>query len=214
MRQFNPQSIPYPDSLKTQADQVTAFLQSGAPYDLEWGCGVGMHPIQYINNNPTRRLIAVEKSPMRFRKFTDQMKQAQPYSSGQNRLLPVYGHAISLQVHILNAFYPPQQCFLMYPNPYLKKTQYNLRWHRMPFMGYFLDFCQPGFRFVLATNTPEYFEDAMQWYEREWGLIQSSQSHFDLAQFCEEKRVFRTHFEKKYLERGQLCYEAIFEKKS
>jgi hypothetical protein len=63
---------------------------------------------------------------------------------------------------------------------------------------------QPGGQITLASNIPEYIEEAQQQLIDVWKLP-----------FVKEKIAAssaRTHFEVKYLERGELCQQLIITK--
>ncbi len=61
MRDFTKDSIPKPKS--------ETFSYPEMPLDIEVGCGVGLHPIQYSLANPDRFLVALEHTREKFEKF-------------------------------------------------------------------------------------------------------------------------------------------------
>lgn len=167
--------------------------------DVEIGAGQGLHAIQYAQKNPDRHLIAIERTHT---KFAQMARRHQDHAELTN-LFPVHADALSIFVHFL----PDQsveQIFLLYPNPYPKLKQANLRWHNMPFMNFLKTKLKPGGRLVLATNIEDYVSEAEQKMIAAWRF-----------QLC-AKRVLgrydqpRTHFEKKYLARGQSCWNLVF----
>jgi tRNA G46 methylase TrmB len=93
----------------------------------------------------------------------------------------------------------------MYPNPYPKKSDLNKRWHAMPFMGRLLEVLRPQGEITLVTNERFYFEEARAYYLRNWGL-QSIEEITFVAKSV-PGGLPRTHFEKKYLARGQECFQ-------
>ena len=100
--------------------------------------------------------------------------------------------------------------FLLYPNPNPKPSQLNKRWHAMPFMSELWTCLAPLGTLTLVTNEEWYFKEAIQYFEEQWQfpiketLAFSKQSH--------PQWQGRTHFEIKYLERGQTCFQLTLEK--
>ncbi len=167
--------------------------------DLEIGCGVGLHPIQYCQQNPNRFLMAIEHTKTKFNSFQGRVNNHQ-----LTNLLPIHANGISWVAH-----YVPEKSldriFLLYPNPNPKNRA--LRWHAMPFMGFLLDRLKNNGQLMIATNEVFYAEECTAFMREVWDLNCNSQTitplHFSP----------RTHFEKKYLERGQICYDLLFTKK-
>jgi tRNA (guanine-N7-)-methyltransferase len=176
-------------------------LASGQAYssvDLEIGCGVGWHPIQYSRDNSDRFLIAIEHTREKFEKFQSRFKR----NSEPANLLPVHANAIAWVTHCLS----PEsicRCFILYPNPNPKNK--SLRWIRMPFMSKLIEVIKPGGEIVLATNKRDYFDEVLA-HAKDWNL--------EISTIRELGTNFqpRTHFEKKYLARGETCFEVILRK--
>lgn len=186
--------------LAREASLDPAFLSDERPLDVEIGCGVGLHPIRRALNFPERKLIAIEHTREKFEKFAGRLVH-HPHLPN---LLPVHANAISW----ISKNLPPQsidQIFLLYPNPNPQRK--NQRWFMMPFMHRLLLSLKNGGRLHLATNIEAYFSEALE---------QSSKLNLRIL----EKRQLgssnlaeaRTHFEKKYLARGETCFNVIFEK--
>lgn len=174
------------------------------PLDLEIGCGVGLHPILYCQNNPDRQLIAIEHTAEKFQKFA---KRADRHKL--NNLFPVHANGISfVSAYKENRAY--DRIFLLYPNPNPKPSQLNKRWHAMPFMSELWTCLAPLGTLTLVTNEEWYFKEAIHYFKEQWQfpiketLAFSKQSH--------PQWQGRTHFEIKYLERGQTCFQLTLEK--
>ena len=74
----------------------------------------------------------------------------------------------------------------------------------MPFFEYLLSRLKTGGQITLASNIPEYIQEAQQQLIDVWKLP-----------FVKEKIAStsaRTHFEVKYLQRGELCQQLIITK--
>lgn len=177
------------------------FIDPDVPLVLEIGAGTGMHPINFSKSHPEMRMIAIEKTSERFGKFKRQYdKFPQP------NLLPVHAHAVSWVAHNLEEN-SVDQIFVLYPNPNPKKQDLNKRWHAMPFFGYLIDLLKPNGKIVIRTNEKFYAEEAQCFMSGQWGLFTKSFEFLD-----SDVSEYKTLFEKKYLERGQTCYEIMGQK--
>jgi tRNA G46 methylase TrmB len=127
------------DQVRLPRNFVEPSFAPGVPLDLEIGCGVGWHPIQYVQKNPARHLIAIEHTRNRFASFE---RRARSHAEIKN-LTPVHADAIEWVTHAL-APESVDRIFLLYPNPYPKRSDLNKRWHAMPFMGRLLGVLKMG----------------------------------------------------------------------
>lgn len=194
MRAFDASNLPrhpLPDHLSE--------VIGGASLDLEIGAGQGLHAINYSLRHPDRRLLAVERTINRF-------KQLQRRFSEHGRpanLFPVHADAVSVVSHWLRDT-SLERVFLLYPNPYPKAKQANLRWHNMPFMAQLLRKMKAHGRLTLATNIASYKDEAKSVMRSQWGMNLIAEELVEASP--------RTHFEKKYLERAEPCWNLVFEK--
>jgi tRNA G46 methylase TrmB len=185
--------IPAPPDLKPLA------LNADLPIDVEIGCGVGFHPLRYAKANPGRQLVAFERTKEKFEKFAARIRNHDPLPN----LIALHGDALAWIAHApeLKAV---DRYFILYPNPYPKESQKNLRFPFMPAFRLIRDSMKAGAELTLATNSERYSREAEEEFVKEWGL--------ELA----EKRGLpadfppRTHFEKKYLARGERCWNLVF----
>ena len=168
---------------------------------IEIGCGVGFHPISFAKKNPEKQMIAIEQTTAKFSKFYNRYLNHRPLLN----LFPYQDNAVHFITHLLNEK-SVEKYFILYPNPNPKKAHQNKRWHAMPFMEKLIETLVPGGTIELATNESFYAEECFQWMTEKWKLtcIESKTIPLDFSP--------RTHFEKKYLERGQKCFNLIFEK--
>ncbi|MCB0412458.1 MAG: hypothetical protein KDD22_08025 [Bdellovibrionales bacterium] len=178
--QTPPQTVELPDAPKLE-------------FDLEIGAGTGTHALDYCERHPSRQLVAIERTHNKYKSFKSKA-EAQKVSN----LMAFQGDAIwwvaqKVQHRMIS------RVFLLYPNPYPKNAQKALRWHASPFMGLLLNRIVPGGQLQLATNIPAYFEEALLYYENYWGL--------KVEQSLITDRPGRTAFEKKYLARGETCFQ-------
>ena len=173
------------------------FNKNDLPLDLEIGCGVGLHPIKYSKENTNRFLIAVEHTKEKFEKFARRIEN----NDIKDNLLPVHANAVSWVTQVLKSE-SLDKVFLLYPNPNPKNLQ--KRWHAMPFMHELLSKLKENGTIELSTNEEFYYLEAKEYFLEFWNL--------ELV--CDQKYngPHRTHFEKKYLERDDACYQLIFKK--
>jgi tRNA (guanine-N7-)-methyltransferase len=191
MREFRPHLVPNPGfQLWTPV--------SGAPLDLEIGAGQGLHAIRRCLRHPERHLIAIEKTNERHAKFRRRLER---HPSVTNLSL-FHADAVNFVTHAL-APASLEQVFLLYPNPYLKSAQTKRRWHNRPFMAALLEKMKPGAHLTLATNIESYWREAEERFQKEWLLTVVDSGPVD------PQVEPRTHFERKYLERGERCWNLV-----
>ncbi|WPC36185.1 SAM-dependent methyltransferase [Acinetobacter sp. YWS30-1] len=169
---------------------------SSEPVCVEIGAGKGKHALLFTQTNPNSKLIAIERTREKFLAM-----QKQHALEGQPNLQTVHADALPWIVH---ALYPAQveQFFILYPNP--EPHNPAQRWLNMPFFEFLLSRLETGGTITLASNIPEYIEEAEQQVQNLWKLP-----------FVKEvigQDSARTHFEIKYLERGELCQQLIISK--
>lgn len=175
--------------------------------DIEIGCGVGLHPLEYIQLNASRKIIALERTKTKFNKFLNRFNSHLKFFPhlSQN-LLPVGEDAISFIVEFIGEE-TVENYFLLHPNPYPKFRHLNKRWYAMPAMSLLVSTLKPGGFIHLATNQEYYYKEALDYMQNVWGF------------FIKKKNIYykqdikgRTHFEKKYLSRGDAIFNVIFQK--
>jgi tRNA G46 methylase TrmB len=196
MREFNARKVP---QISLEAQTLSRLEEIGR-FDLEIGAGQGLHAIRYCQTHPDRVLLAVERTKTKYSRLNRRALAHQELTG----LLPLHADAVSIVTHHIAAR-SIERVFLLYPNPYPKSKQSNLRWHNSPFFGELLKKMSPGATLVLATNLKWYADEAQDRMTRDWGL-----------QLIERRSLSanfppRTHFEKKYLLRGEICYDLLFQ---
>ena len=180
-------------------------LPGDVPIDLEIGCGVGLHPILYATKNPGRVLIAIEHTKTRFSKFRNRL-QHHPHIKN---IIPIHEDAV-LWVSKILLEHSVDKIFLLYPNPYPKARHLNKRWYAMPFMSCLLSKLKIQGTLTIATNEKFYGEGAFEYFTSYWELelkdreVIQKKTHPEYAP--------RSHFEKKYFERGDNLYRLTFSK--
>lgn len=183
-------------------DFLTWRQQSERPVHLEIGCGQGLHPIQWAQQNPQARLLALERTYEKYQKCLSRLNNHPELTN----LFVVRSEAqLWLPVHIQPKTL--ESLILLYPNPYPKASQANKRWHRQPFMGFLLNCLKVGGRVQVASNLPWYIEEAKESFKNVWQLELCEEKDIDASQ-----GLGRTHFERKYLKRGEPCQELVFKR--
>ena len=197
MRKFNLTKIL--SGVPSEKEDITLCLEK--PFvAVEIGAGTGLHAINYATDFPERYIIAIEKTKTRFKKFKNDF-----LDSSLNNIKPVHGHAVSWLARNLTKS-SVDEFILMYPNPNPKKKDLNKRWYAMPFFGFLLSCLKPEGRVLLRTNEQFYADEAMDYFQNTWNLRSSKTEIFNSPDL-----IPKTLFEKKYLERGETCYEVIGE---
>ena len=194
MRTFDPKLIHPPRG--SQVFQRPFHIAPETPVDLEIGCGVGWHPIDYAQRNPDRFLIAIERTSTKFAKFNRRYLNHPECSN----LLPIHADVVPWVTHCLpeNTI---SRFFILYPNSYPKNP--SARFFKMPFFAELLRRGREDCSLELATNEKFYYEEALDLSVQQWGLEVASSKVLTRENFPKP----RTHFEKKYLERGEICYD-------
>lgn len=199
VRRFDAQAIARPHNASRFA--LPSSFSPETPIDLEIGCGAGWHPVSCAKEHPERFFIAIEHTREKFDKFFRRV-QTHRKDGLLDNILPVHADAVRWITHCL-APSSIDRCFILYPNPEPKAP--NKRWLRMPFMSQLLQTLKPGGELILATNDKDYFDESLAFAAQTWDLIVSKTSSFSSQTAPTQKP--RTHFEKKYLLRGDTCFE-------
>ena len=187
IRQFQAQRMHAPRDFQSISPEAVC---------IEVGAGKGKHALLFTKTHHDTQLIAIERTREKFLAM-----QKQHGIEGQANLQTVHADALPWIVH---ALYPEQveQFFILYPNP--EPHNPAQRWVNMPFFEFLLSRLKTGGTITLASNIPAYIEEAEQQAEQLWKLP------FIKEVIAQDSA--RTHFEIKYLERGELCQQLIITK--
>ncbi len=198
IRPFNKTHIPRLPNLEFDWSQAGSL-----PITLEIGCGDGEHALQFVHQNPQIFMIALERTNAKFQSFSKKLKNL---ASPPANLMATQADAIHWCAHNLEKGPMLSQIFLLYPNPYPKKKQANLRFVNMPFMGFLLEHLKPGGLITIATNINDYYLEARRNFLKTWGLEIYQET------LISPSSMPRTAFERKYLARGETCYNLVLKK--
>lgn len=189
-RVFQPDKLHPPRGFDNQVPAL--FMPSlDSKIVMEIGAGKGKHATEYASANPDDKVIAIERTAAKFAAFaklvaTDKLPN----------LMPIHADAIAWIVHAV----PAQSLdvvYLLYPNP--EPHNPNQQWLNMPFFEFLLSRLKDGGEVILATNIASYMDNAEQQAKQVWQLP-SVRKQIEVSSQ-------RTHFEIKYLARGETCWQ-------
>lgn len=199
IRQFNPINLKIPTDSKY--DLAIQLARSFEILHLEIGAGVGLHPIQYSFANENTGLIAVERTREKYESFAQRMFANQKkYPDHVNNLVAIHADIVPWLWHF-DHHIQFDKIWLLYPNP--EPGNKNQRWINAPFFSHLIDRLKPGGEIEIATNILGYAQEAHELASKNWNLKS------DMLKYSGSGR---THFEKKYLERGETCFQILLNK--
>ncbi|MGO3859838.1 MAG: hypothetical protein ACTJHL_11345 [Neisseriaceae bacterium] len=167
-----------------------------SPLCLEIGAGMGKHALDFAAAHPDKRLFAIERTAAKFQAFA-----ARAAAAELANLHPVHADALPWVVHAL-APACLSEAFILYPNPEPKNPAQ--RWLNMPFFAFLLSRLQPGATLTLASNIEAYIDEAEAQLQTQWRL--------PYVREAVAAGRDRTHFETKYLARGESCQQLVLTK--
>lgn len=209
MRSFDTENIPRLLLSKEESGAFVEFLSCNQELslDIEIGCGVGLHPLEYIHLTSGRKIIAIERTQAKFKKFINRFNSHLKKKPDLGAvLLPVGGEAISFLLEFIKAS-TVENYFLLHPNPYPKARHLNKRWYAMPAMSLLVSTLKSGGCITLATNQKYYYQEALVYMQELWKFSIKDQSIYYKGDI-----KGRTHFERKYLDRGEAIFNVVFQK--
>ncbi|WP_421132682.1 tRNA (guanine(46)-N(7))-methyltransferase TrmB [Alteromonas sp. A079] len=177
----------------TQAafDEAQAWLDSySGPIILDSCCGVGESTAHIANANPECRVIGLDKSALRVNKH-------QHYSAGQDNYRVIRADVNDFWRLVVKAQWNVVQHYLLYPNPYPKKTQVQKRWHASAAMP------------DLLAITPN-IEVRSNWLIYVMEFAQAAKHYGVEGRLSEVNSATPiTPFERKYTASGQQCWQLV-----
>ncbi|WP_227430593.1 DUF938 domain-containing protein [Psychrobacter sp. I-STPA6b] len=180
-----------PEKLHLPRDFSIPVIDESQPLLIEIGAGKGKHAVEYAEQHPKQQLIAIERTRTKFQAFAKIAQQKQ-----LNNLFPIHADAIAWVVHAL-APASIDAVYLLYPNP--EPHNPNQQWLNMPFFEFLLSRLKEGGQIILASNIQSYIDNAESQSVNVWCLPTIKTPVPADSQ--------RTHFEVKYLARGEACWQ-------
>ncbi len=206
------QSHKKPDQLRFEfaGEPFTpGLIDSDRRLVLEIGCGVGWHPVQLakqwqVDRDSASLLIAVERTKMKFDSFRNRLLH---HEDLQKSICAVHGDAYQfVDLYFTNSRL--DEVWLLYPNPEVKRP--GLRWYNAPAFQRIQSAMKPGALFHFATNLQDFAREGLT---KGTTLGLEVVSHNEISNQSTPDFNPRSHFEKKYFERGEIIYSTQFRSK-
>lgn len=182
---------PIQDHTQKAFSEVESWLGDWqGPLILDSCCGVGESTSKIAKAHPDAKVIGLDKSALRVGKHS-------LYSFSEDNHIVVRADVIDFWRLAVSAKWQLQRHYLLYPNPYPKKTQLQKRWHGHPA---FLALLALGGTLVQRSNWQLYLAESAQVLvhfgkEPEIKIVDNSEPF--------------TPFERKYMASGQTCWELV-----
>lgn len=193
-RAFQPEKLSPPRNFIIP--NIVIENKDNLPLLLEIGAGKGKHALGFVSQNADKHLVAIERTRNKF----DAFAKLAALQNAPN-LDAIHADAIAWIVHAI-APSSVAKLFILYPNP--EQHNPNQQWLNMPFFEFLLSRLQDDGEVVLVTNIESYMDNAVQRATEVWRLPNTRyQVPIDSQ---------RTHFEVKYLARGETCWELSMRK--
>lgn len=157
---------------------------------LDSCCGVGESTATIAKRNPDSLVIGIDKSAQRVEKH-------QHYAVGLDNYRVIRADVNDFWRLVHQAKWKVSQHYLLYPNPYPKKTQVQKRWHGSAAMA---DLMAITANIEVRSNWLIYLMEFAQ-AATHYGVIA------DLAEITSQDPM--TPFERKYRASGQLCWQLL-----
>jgi len=185
-----------------------AFVQAMAwlnewegPLILDACCGVGESTAKLANAYRNSKVIGIDKSLSRLDKHSSyaqqQVVENQDYLLVQADLNDFW-RLLSAYISESSPLWQLKKQFILYPNPYPKKSQLGKRWHASPVCKYILSVAQEH---EVRSNWLVYLQEFLisaKFYGWEGDIIE-----------IEAKEPVITPFERKYIHSGQQCFKLL-----
>ena len=184
----------------------TNWRNTSAPFAIEIGCGVGYHPIQWAKQNVNCQILAIERTKIKFEKFCRRLSQ---HASLEQQIFAAHADANRLLPHLLT-LNSVDNYFLLYPNPEPKRRNHRIAFSTLTKIV--VATLKPHGRLTIATNIENYANEVRHWLPLKFSLILERETKIIKDDLLSGRHRFRSHFEKKYLDRGDCCYNFEFRK--
>lgn len=167
-------------------------------FAVEIGCGVGLHPIQWAKANPKGQILAIERTTNKFDKFKRRLSN---HEHLRPQIFAAHSDARWLLPHFLDLA-SVDKYYWLYPNPEPKRRNQRIAFSTLT--DYVVATLKPGGQLKIATNIASYADEVKQWLPRRFPL------NLELSEHRSSKQESRSHFEKKYVARGDICFDIQF----
>ncbi|MFC6441382.1 tRNA (guanosine(46)-N(7))-methyltransferase TrmB [Bowmanella sp. JS7-9] len=188
--------LAHPNQKPVSEHTLQAFEQAGewladwqGDLILDACCGIGESTHRLAKLHPHARVIGIDKSAHRLDKHTGHFGEAP-------------ANALLLRADVgdfwrlaKQANWQISQHYLLYPNPYPKKSQLQKRWHGHPA---FVDLVALGGHLTVRSNWQTYIQEFAN-------ALQCLQVKSDISEYRDDEAF--TPFERKYWASGQSSWQ-------
>jgi len=204
-------------------EQTMACIHPTEPLILDSGCGTGRSSLQLGCLFPNSTVVGIDRSIVRLdknRNYQAQESNSLVQQATENvwlvrAKLVDFWHSLILQ----EQYHRVQEHYILYPNPYPKKSRIPSRWYAHPSFPLILKL--GGSKIVLRSNWEQYLWEFAQAVEIADTLLSGDTINYARPYVASAKEgpVLRpstapawTNFEAKYQEAGEPTYELILER--
>lgn len=160
------------------------------PLILDSCCGVGESTSKIAKAHPDAKIIGLDKSALRVSKHSH-------YSFSEDNHIVVRADVIDFWRLAVDAKWQLDKHYMLYPNPYPKKTQLQKRWHGHPA---FLSLLALGGTLIQRSNWQLYLHESAH-------VLAHFAKHAEIKNVVDSEPF--TPFERKYSASGQICWELV-----
>ncbi len=174
---------------------------------LDACCGVGESTIKIAEQNPTSKVIGIDKSIARLNKHNSYKKADEPsnYILIQADLIDFWRLLASYLSREPKVKWRITKQYILYPNPYPKKAQIGKRWYASAIFKDILSVCE---HIEWRSNWELYLQECLEAAKLyalsgEISVIENTKNPEDIVS------ASYTPFERKYQSSGQTCFKLV-----
>ncbi len=178
------------------------------------GCGTGRSSQLLGQQHPDHIVIGVDRSLARLQRNYVYRQQSTNTNTTDDNVFLVRAELVDFWRLWLDCpLGTVEKHFLLYPNPYPKKSRYQHRWYAHPAFPLILQL--GGEEFIVRSNWKAYLDDFAKATSIIQDLDSSKESVYETSQIIEldPSKVPLTNFEAKYFNVGERTYELLLRKK-
>lgn len=150
----------------------------------------------WAKSHPSGQILAIERTSEKYAKFKRRLDH---HSDLQDRVFAAHADAAWLVPWLSETV---DHCFWLYPNPEPKRRNHRIAHSKLTSLV--VEMIKPGGQLTIATNVESYAEELRIELPRRFNLELAFDEKWSLD------RGARSHFEKKYLARGEPCFNFEF----
>ena len=178
-------------------------LGEDAPLDLEIGTGNGLHFAHYAAAHPERSLLGIE---LKYKPLIQSIRRALRAGCANARIAR-YNAALVQEMFRPNEL---NDVFIFFPDPWEKLRQRKHRLIQDEFLARLHPCQRPGSRLVFKTDSREYFDWALERFERSPYRVLGFTHDLHRSEFADGN--FITAFERIFMRQGVPIGYAVMER--